>query len=291
MVKRIFAALLCALLILCGAWAFAQEEEVNTQVKHYLLLGQDGYADDIVSDARTDTIVLVTLDTKYNRVIMTSILRDSKIKNPNGNDTKANLLYKGYGFDGIISCLERELALEIEGAVLVNFEHVKPVIDALGGVDIVIDENECIAIRKILLNNDPNLPKGPGLVHMTGRIALAYMRDRSSGSGDFSRTERQRKVVAQLFEKCRDLSLLELIGVYNQVSSGMEMNLSAMDILSALSSGYQLVSGGADFVEFHIPDDGTYSYGTVGTNSSALEVRWKTNRERLHALINSPTEE
>ena len=288
MIKRTIAALLGALLLLFCAGALAQETQTNTQVKHYLLLGQDGYADDIVEDARTDTIVLVTLDNKYNRVIMTSILRDSKIKNPSGNETKANLVYKGYGFDGIISCLERELALEIEGAVLVNFEHVKPIIDALGGVDIVIDENEYIAIKKILLGKDPNMPKGPGLVHMTGRIALAYMRDRSSGSGDFSRTQRQRKVVSQLFDKCRDLSLLELIGVYNSVSEGMKMSLSAIDILGALSSGYQLVAGGADFVEFHIPDDGTYSYGTVGSSSSALEVRWKTNRDRLHALLNNP---
>ena len=288
MIKRICAALLCALLVIGCAGALAEETQVNTQARHYLLLGQDGYADDIVKDARTDTIVLVTLDSKYNRVIMTSILRDSKIKNPSGNDTKANLIYRTYGFDGIISCLERELAVEIEGAVLVNFEHVKPIIDALGGVDIEIDENEYIAIKKILLGKDPNMPKGPGLTHMTGRIALAYMRDRSSGSGDFSRTERQRKVVSQLFDKCRDLSLTELIGVYNQVSAGMEMNLGAMDILKALSSGYQLVAGGADFVEFHIPDDGTYSYSTIGTNSSALEVRWKTNRDRLHALINSP---
>lgn len=288
MIKRTIAALLCALMMLCCPLAPAEETEVNTQVRHYLLLGQDGYAEDIVEDARTDTIVLITLDTKYNRVIMTSILRDSKIKNPSGNDTKINILYKGYGFDGVISCLERELDLEIEGAVMINFEHVKPVIDALGGVDIEIDENEWIAIRHILLGKDPNMPKGPGMTHMTGRIALAYMRDRSSGSGDFSRTERQRKVVSQLFDKCRDLSLTELIGVYNQVSGGMKMNLSAMDILGALSSGYQLVSGGADFVEFHIPDDGTYSYGTVGSSSSALEVRWKTNRNRLHALINSP---
>ena len=288
MIKRTIAALLGALLLLFCAGALAQETQTNTQVKHYLLLGQDGYADDIVEDARTDTIVLVTLDNKYNRVIMTSILRDSKIKNPSGNETKANLVYKGYGFDGIISCLERELALEIEGAVLVNFENVKPIIDALGGVDIVIDENEYIAIKKILLGKDPNMPKGPGLVHMTGRIALAYKRDRSSGSGDFSRTQRQRKVVSQLFDKCRDLSLLELIGVYNSVSEGMKMSLSAIDILGALSSGYQLVAGGADFVEFHIPDDGTYSYGTVGSSSSALEVRWKTNRDRLHALLNNP---
>ena len=286
--KRFFAAILAALLLVCcAALAQAEELEHNDRVKHYLLLGEDGYAEELTDDARTDTIVVVTLDEKYNRVIMTSILRDSRIDNPRGNPTKANLLYKYHGFDGVIACIERELDIEIEGAILINFENVKPVIDALGGVDIEIDINECLMIRSILLNNDPNLPKGPGLVHMTGRIALAYMRDRSSGSGDFSRTERQRKVVSQLFAKCRSLSLFELIGVYNEVSSGMRMTLSALDILGAIKSGYSLVAGGADFCEFHIPQSGTYSYGTVG-GSSSLNVRWKANRERFHAMLDTP---
>lgn len=287
MVKRKLFCLLVMMMVLLGVCARAQE---NTQVKHYLLLGEDGYADEVVEDARTDTIVLVSLDTQYNRVVMTSILRDCQINNPNGNPTKMNLLFKNHGFDGIITCLERELDIEIEGAVLVNFENVKPVIDALGGVDIEIDENEYIAIRKILLDDDPNMPEGPGMVHMTGRIALAYMRDRSSGAGDFSRTERQRKVVSQLFDKCAELSLLELVGIYNEVSSGMSMNLSAMGILGVLSQGYDLLTGGADFVEFRIPQDGTYSYGQLGS-SSVLNVRWQTNRDRFHALLDTPPEQ
>ena len=135
--KRILTILVLLALLLCGC-AAAQEAapEVNTQVKHYLLLGQDGYDSKIVEDARTDTIVVVSLDKKYNRVIMTSILRDSQIENLKGNLTKANLLFKSYGLDGMSQCIENALDIEIEGAVLVNFEHVKPVIDALGGVDI-----------------------------------------------------------------------------------------------------------------------------------------------------------
>ena len=290
MLKRFMFMLLMLLCLLFagGAWAQDTEAEVNDQVKHYLMLGEDGYAEDIVDDARTDTIVIISLDAKYNRVIMTSVLRDSKINNPHGNPTKANLLYKYHGFDGVIECLQRELGIEIEGAVLVNFQNVKPVIDALGGVDIVIDENEYIAIKRILLGKDPNMPEGPGRVHMTGRIALAYMRDRSSGSGDFSRTGRQRKVVSQLFEKCRELSLMELVGIYNEVSSGMKMSLSAMDILGAMRQGYGLMTSGADFVENHIPGKGTYSYGVVGDSSSALEVRWNTNKKRFHELLNNP---
>lgn len=288
MTGRLIAALLAALMtLLLLTPALAEDVQKNTQVKHYLLLGEDGYADDITDDARTDTIVIVSLDEKYGRVIMTSVLRDSKINNPRGNPTKANLLYKYHGFDGVIGCLERELEIDIEGSVLVNFENVKPVIDALGGVDIEISESEYIAIKRILLGQDPNMPEGPGLVHMTGRIALAYMRTRAVGQGgDFGRTERQRKVVSQLFDKCRDLSLPELIGVYNQISAGLKMNLGAMDILGALASGYSLMTGGADFVEFRIPQDGTYSYGSLD-GSSVLDVRWSTNRTRFHELLDN----
>ena len=287
MTGRILAALLAALLLLACVPALAEEVPENTQVRHYLLLGEDGYADDITDDARTDTIVIVSLDEKFGRVIMTSVLRDSKINNPRGNPTKANLLYKYHGFDGVIGCLERELGIDIEGAVLVNFENVKPVIDALGGVDIEISESEYIAIKRILLGSDPNMPEGPGLVHMSGRIALAYMRTRAVGQGgDFGRTERQRKVVSQLFDKCRDLSLPELIGVYNQISSGLKMSLGAMDILGALSSGFSLMTGGADFVEFRIPQDGTYSYSSLD-GSSVLDVRWSTNRTRFHELLDN----
>ena len=288
MTGRLTAALLAALMtLLLLTPALAEDVQKNTQVKHYLLLGEDGYADDITDDARTDTIVIVSLDEKYGRVIMTSVLRDSKINNPRGNPTKANLLYTYHGFDGVIGCLERELEIDIEGAVLVNFENVKPVIDALGGVDIEISESEYIAIKRILLGQDPNMPEGPGLVHMTGRIALAYMRTRAVGQGgDFGRTERQRKVVSQLFDKCRDLSLPELIGVYNQISAGLKMNLGAMDILGALASGYSLMTGGADFVEFRIPQDGTYSYGSLD-GSSVLDVRWSTNRTRFHELLDN----
>ena len=86
MIKRIMFLLLCILMLLPVA-ALGEQMEENTQLTHYLLLGQDGYAENIVEDARTDTIVIVSLDEKYNRVIMTSVLRDSKIRNPNGNDT------------------------------------------------------------------------------------------------------------------------------------------------------------------------------------------------------------
>ncbi len=285
--KSLTAVWLTLVLMLMALAAMAEE---NTQVTHYLLLGQDGYAEEVTDDARTDTILLVSLDEKYNRVVMTSILRDCMIDTPRGNPTKINLLYRNYGFDGLIECVERELDVEIEGGVLVNFEHVKPVIDKLGGVDIEITNPEYLAIRNILLGKDPNMPDGPGMTHMTGRIALAYMRARATGEGgDFARTERQRKVLSQLVHKCRDLSLMELVGIYNDVSQGMEMNLGPLDILSAFKTGYGLVSNGAQFVQSSIPHAGQFYYDKLNS-SSVLNVRWDSCREELHELLDNPTE-
>lgn len=51
MKKRILGLALAMLLLFCAAAL----GETNTQVKHYLMLGEDGYADQVTDDARTDT--------------------------------------------------------------------------------------------------------------------------------------------------------------------------------------------------------------------------------------------
>ena len=300
MLKKIIAVLLifCLSLPVC---ALAQQDpkpiatyapqdipKTPEGVHHYLLLCADTWKCDINNmDNYTDGIMLVTVDTVAHRIMLTSFIRDMLVLRPDGKYGRINAVASRFGLQGLMDTINSHFGLEIDKYILVDWTDVGEIIDALGGVDIEIDQNEYLAIRSILLGKDPNMPDGPGLVHMTGRIALAYMRTRSTGSGgDFVRTERQRKVVSQLFDKCRDLSLMELVGLYNSVSSGMKMSLSAMDILSVLSQGYALMTSGADFAEYRIPQDGTYSYGQVGS-SSVLDVRWKTNRTRFHALLDN----
>lgn len=286
----LFIVLLCAL----SAPALCEEEPfaVNTQVHHYLLLGLDTYTDAIAHDARTDTILLVSMDRKYDRLILTSILRDTKVKNPRGNDTKMNLLYKNYGIEGVTQVLEKQLDIDISGTVLINYENVKLLIDALGGVDIEITKNEASTISSILLHDDPNLPAGAGMTHMTGRIALAYMRNRwdtldGSNGGDFSRTQRQRKVLTELLRKCRSMSLGDLSAVYNAIADGVETDMNPLEILSAIQIGYSMLS--ADLTEYHIPADGTFSYSMLGS-SSVLSTNWTRNKNLFHELLNTPPE-
>ena len=301
-VSRVFSVFLCAAMAMGCIWAqqglsalgsmtsgLLTGAEANKITKESFVIYLSGVdtRGELTENARSDVNILAAVNPVTKRVVLINTPRDYYVDLA-GTSDKDKLTHAGlYGVETSMETLGNLYGVNVDHYIRINFAGFISIIDALGGVDIEIDQNEYLAIRSILLGKDPNMPDCPGLVHMTGRIALAYMRTRSTGSGgDFARTERQRKVVSQLFDKCRDLSLMELVGLYNSVSSGMKMSLSAMDILSVLSQGYALMTSGADFVEYRIPQDGTYSYGQVGS-SSVLDVRWKTNRTRFHALLDN----
>lgn len=279
---RRFLAVLTALCFVMAGFPCLAEAQEESPILHYLVLGRDSYSPSSFNFSRTDTVLLVSLDPAQHQIVLTSILRDSVVTTPKGAQSRINTVFRNHGFEGIKQTVETHLEIQLEGTVVIDFETVKELIDALGGVEIEIDVNEYSMIRSILLGKDPNMPKGPGLVHMTGRIALAYMRDRSSGSGDFSRTERQRKVLRVLLDKCQSLSLPEMLDVYNAVTGGIETDLSAIQLLSAMRVAFELLEG--EVVDFHIPQRKTYSYGSL-RGSSVLEVNWRKNREAFHQLF------
>ncbi|MDR3051048.1 MAG: LCP family protein [Oscillospiraceae bacterium] len=276
-------ALLCALACLLPGTANAQAQGTDAPlIRHYMVLGQDYYMESGAQSARTDALILVSLDTAGNRIIFSSILRDCKVTTSGGGENKINSVYRNHGANGVAEVIKRHLDIDIEGVIVFDFNTVKDLIDALGGIDLTINESEFFMIRSILLHRDPNMPTGPGMTHMTGRIALAYMRNRSTGSGDFSRTERQRKVLAQLMNKCARLSLPDLLALYNRIQNGLHTNLDAAKLVQLMLTAYPLMS--AEVVSNVIPADRTFAYAEL-RSSSVLAVNWKRNREALNALL------
>ena len=64
-------------------------------------------------------------------------------------------------------------------------------------------------------------------------------------------------------------------------------SLSPMQILSAISKGYGMITGDADLVQYCIPQNGTFYYDSLN-GSSVLNVRWTTNKTRFHEMLNNP---
>lgn len=280
----LLAAFVCAVAL--GAHTPAGAE-APSPLRHYLVLGLDYYAVNASSSARSDTILLITLDPGGNRILFTSILRDSKVTTPGGGENKLNSVFANYGLEGAKSTVERHLGVSVEGVIAIDFETVKELIDAFGGVDIEISLQEYRWIHSILLGKDPNMPQGPGVAHMTGRIALAYMRDRHSGGSDFSRTEHQRKVLVQLMEKASLLSLPDMLHLFNEISGKVRTDMGPRQMLTALQTAYLLKN--AQVTEHRVPADRTYVYDTL-RGSSVLSVRWKLNRELFQDLLYPPAE-
>ena len=280
----LFAALLCAVSPCLPASASPEDRPA---LKHYLVLGLDYYTVLESASARSDVVLLVSLDPGGNRIIFTSILRDCKVTTPGGGENKLNTVYANYGIAGAKSTIERHLQLQIEGVVVMDFDSIKALIDALGGVELEISLAEYRWIYSILRGQDPNMPKGPGMTHMSGRIALAYMRDRHAGGSDFARTANQRKVLAEMMKKVSALSLPDMRHVFNTVSGMVTTDMNMMQMADAFQIVYGLKN--AQFVEHRVPADRTFAYGRL-RGSSVLDVRWRRNREILQELFYPPVE-
>ncbi|MCL2811589.1 MAG: LCP family protein [Clostridia bacterium] len=278
-ILALLAALLCAVTLCFPLQALMEE---GPEPKHYLVLGLDYYTVRESASARSDVVLLVTLDPTGNRVIFTSILRDCKVTTPGGGENKLNTVYSNYGMAGAKSTIERHLQIPIEGVVVMDFDAIKALIDALGGVELEISLIEYRWIYSILRGQDPNMPDGPGLTNMSGRIALAYMRDRHGAGGDFARTRNQRKVLAEMMKKVSALSLPEMLHIYNVVSGMVTTDMSMTQMAEAFQTVYGLRN--AQFVEHRVPADRTFSYGRL-RGSSVLDVRWRQNREILQELF------
>jgi polyisoprenyl-teichoic acid--peptidoglycan teichoic acid transferase len=140
---------------------------------------------------RADAIHLVVVPADRSAVSIVSIPRDSYVPVRGYGRTKINAgLTKGP--EAMVGTLEDLTGLDIDDWMVTSFNGFKKGLDALGGVDIDVEQR---------LND----PKGahsdlrPGQQVLDGTQALAYSRDRKSRSdGDFGRNRAQAKVLAAL---------------------------------------------------------------------------------------------
>lgn len=200
------------------------------------LFGIDSRGSEFDTATHSDTIIIVSINNKTGEVKMASIYRDTmlEITDQNGNTTytKANAAFFKGGAEGAINMLNTNLDLDIKDYAVVNFSGLIKIIDALGGIDTNITEDERIYIngymtetRKITGVDAPDIMT-TGNVHLNGLQATAYCRIRYVAyhapdgmvyNYDLGRTARQRYVLEQLLSKAKMAGTSELINVVNSI--------------------------------------------------------------------------
>ena len=184
---------------------------------------------------RTDSMIIVSVDTTDNVVRLLSIPRDLWVFIPghgynriNTADLWGELAQKGSGPDRVKQTIYQNLGIPIHYYVRVDFGGFIKIIDTVGGVDIDVD---CPL---------PDINLSAGMHHMDGKQALRYARSRKS-TNDFDRGRRQRKVLLALWDQALTMDIVpRLPELWRTMSDSFQTDLPLSQVINLAYVGTQV---------------------------------------------------
>ncbi|MGN0376737.1 MAG: LCP family protein [Suilimivivens sp.] len=246
---------------------------------------------------RSDTIMICSIDMDKHEIRLISIYRDTYLNV--GNDTygKCNKAYALGGPEQALGMINMNTDLYITDYVTVGFEGLTEAVDALGGVEIDVREEEIQHLNNYQISMVGDTSDGqnftatagvdytpvtePGLQTLNGLQATAYCRIRYIGD-DFERTERQRDVLIAMMEKAKKASISSLVEMINAVMPHVVTSIDVEDIIAVLGmiGDYKVtVSDGFPFADKR-------NGGTIGTEGSCIvPTSLEDNVIELHEIL------
>lgn len=251
----------------------------DSGVRNILLIGSDAREGD--SSFRSDTMMLVSIDTNTKKIKLTSFLRDSWVDIPGKRYNKLNAACTYGGVQLVIDTIEYNFKIKIDNYAMVDFDSFEGIIDALGGINISVTQKESSYIKRTYGSEGITVPAGDN-VHINGKQALKYCRIRKLDS-DFYRTERQRKVMSAIKEKSAKASLPTVLKVVENISPYIQTDIPKNEIMK-LSMKAASTYLKYDIVEMNIPADGTWkSESKNGQRVLSFDIKETT--KLLHTFI------
>ena len=207
----------------------------------------------------SDSIMILSIDTVHHSIKITSIMRDSLVPIEGYNPSKINAAYAKGGPELAIKTLNQVFRLNIRDYATVNFSGMADIIDAVGGIEVDISEAERQDANKHIrwlsitsgIKNDPIQKAGLQTLNGTQAVSFARIRYVSTGEGvsnDYGRTDRQRYVMEQLFNKALSMSKTKYPALIKTMLQYMETSLSYSDILNMAG----VLTGDIHFVQARI---------------------------------------
>lgn len=233
----------------------------SENIVNILLIGQDARPD--WGRSRSDAMILCTINKEQKTITMTSFLRDLYVQIPGYGNSKLNHTYAWGGMELLNETLEQNFGLHVDGNIEVNFERFSSLIDLLGGVDIELRADEA---RTINADAGGNLTEG--MQHLNGAQTLSYSRIRKlDADSDFSRTNRQRKVLTSLMNSFKSANLSTMLSLLNEALPMLTTDMTQTEIIGYATELFPILAD-ATIVSQRIPADNTYSFA----NASGMSV-------------------
>lgn len=264
------------------------------------LFGVDARDKSLGKGNRADTMIIASINEDTGEVKLCSVYRDTYINLGNDIYNKANAAYSQGGPEQALQMLNSSLDLDIKDYATVNFTAMIDGIDAIGGVEIQVDENEIehlnnyqisMAGREDGLNAfgekaytaTPGVDYTPvtsaGFQNLNGLQATAFCRIRYVGN-DFERTNRQREVLTAVANKAKKSDVGKLNSLIDEIFPKVMTSLSTSDLVAYASKAakYSITdSAGFPFEEV------TGNMGKAG--SCVVATDFAANVKQLHTFL------
>lgn len=216
------------------------EEEVETGYVNVALFGLDSRENDLGKGNRSDTMMIASLNKATKEVRLVSIYRDTLLELDDGSYNKANAAYSFGGPEGAISLINRNLDLNIEKYVTVNFNALVDVIDAVGGLPIFMTEEEIVHMNNYCEETSKVTGKGytpidpvvEGSYMLNGVQSVSYARIRYTDGGDFRRASRQRAVLELIAQKAQTMSFSTINKIIDSVFPQISTNFTLTEMIA-----------------------------------------------------------
>jgi len=169
--------------------------------------------------------MIVTVNPKTNKILLTSIPRDCVIILPTCGE-RDKLTHTGiYGINESIGSIENLMGIKINYYLKVNFSALENLVNAINGIDVESDYNFTAGANSFSI----------GMNYMNGTQALSFARERHSFvDGDFQRVKNQQKVIEGIITKITSSStlLLNYNSILSAVGGSMDTSIAPKEIKS-----------------------------------------------------------
>lgn len=267
-------------------------------ITNLLLIGVDDYQEDDPI-GRSDSMMLISLDNRHQKIKMTSFMRDTYVAIPGHTSQKLNAAYRFGAYysvedDGAqpgdlksvdagaqlcMQTIQLHFGMYIDRYIVVKDSAFNEVIDALGGVDVDLTAKEA---RQIDISVDDSYledtqTSSVTTQHLNGAQAHYYSRIRqdnipniNGNIGDVGRAERQRLVVQAIIDKFKSSDLGTISRIAEEVLPNVITNMSADEVVSMLLQAMTILQYPTE--SYQVPAEGDYTTPTVSINGAAASI-------------------
>lgn len=276
---------------------------INFNSKDNVVNKYKEYSDDIVNialfgvDSRnakegdvshSDSMMILSIDKKHNKIKLSSILRDSLVKVDGHGETKITHAYAYGGPELAVKTINQNFNLNIQDYITVDFSGLTEIVDSLDGVTIDVKEKEIDQINKYgkevaqIMHEKYKPIEKAGIQTLNGHQATAYARIRKVGNGDFDRTERQKNVLIEIANKIQKQGVTKYPSLISKLLPYTETSLSTKEILSIATDCITKNITTIDWYRF--PLDGYCDKKTVN-NQWSLWIDIPKTTNHIHEYI------